>query len=105
MRSADALARQPREPAGWFPWALFVGAAALRLLFLYESHDSPAFGRPLVDALAHHRLAEGIAAGGGFADLFAGNRPFFEPLFLSAVYALAGPSVLAAQLVQALVGA
>jgi len=105
MGSADAAASEPREPAGRFSWALFAGALALRLLFLFESRDAPAFGRPLVDALTHHNLAEGIAAGHGVAALFGGNRPFFEPLFLSAVYAFAGPSVLAAQLVQALVGA
>jgi 4-amino-4-deoxy-L-arabinose transferase-like glycosyltransferase len=105
MRSADAAASKPRAPAGRFPWALFVAALAVRLLYLLQSRDFPAFGRPLVDALTHHRLAEGIAAGQGVAELLGGNRPFFEPLFLAAVYAFAGPSVLAAQLVQAVVGA
>lgn len=105
MGSAEAPASEACAAARWFPGWLFLAALALRLLFLFESRDAPSFGRPLVDALTHQRLAEGIAAGHGLTDLFGGIRPFFEPLFLALVYAFAGPSVLAAQLVQALVGA
>lgn len=105
MTSADTPVSARRRAGRRYGALLLLSALAVRLVYLFQSRDGPAFGEPLVDALAHHALAKGIAAGQGLAPLFNGNRPFFEPLFLSAVYAVTGPSVLAAQLLQALVGA
>ncbi len=83
--------------------ALAAGALALRLLYLADASDYPAFDIPIVDALNYDEnaraLARGDAVGPGFF-----QQPVFYPYFLSIVYRLSGGSILAAKLVQALVG-
>ena len=63
---------------------------------------------PIADAADYHRLATGIANGVGYATE-AGRptawRPPGYPIFLSGIYFLFGPSVRAATIVQALLGA
>jgi len=84
---------------------LFLFALAIRFLYLLQSSDNPTFDTPVVDALKHHQLAREIAGGAGLDELFRQRRPFFYPLFLTTVYSLFGPSILAAKVVQAVVGA
>ncbi len=84
---------------------IFLFALSVRLLYLLDSRGAPTFDSPLVDALTHHVLAQGIVAGSGLEAVFASNRPVFYPLFLSAVYSVMGPSVLGARIIGALIGA
>lgn len=83
---------------------LFAAALALRLLYLAQSADMPSFEMPLVDSEVYDRAARALAGGEGFSEAFF-YQPFFYPFFLGLVYLLAGASVVAAKLVQAVLGA
>lgn len=89
----------------WSPLLVFGVALAVRLVYLLDSSDNPTFFEPLIDAAKHNKLANAVAAGEGFDPLFRCCRPFFYPLSLSAVYSISGSSILAAKIVQALLGA
>jgi hypothetical protein len=78
-------------------------ALAVRLLYLYESSDSPAFGVPIVDARGYDLIARRLVTEGKMPEQFFWQQ-FFYPLFLSAVYLCSNCSVLAAQLAQAVLG-
>ncbi len=94
------LPRLPRSPAA----AVFVTALAVRLLYLFEGADAPTFDAPIVDAATYDGLARRIVSGAGIdQDLFW--QPVFYPLFLAAVYRLAGPSLLWAKIAQCALGA
>lgn len=96
----------PLERVHWFPpFVSFLLALAVRALQLYLSSDGPAWGEPLVDGLAHHNLAIAVTESGSLEAIAASERSYFYPAFLAAVYAVAGPFVLAAQVVQAAIGA
>ncbi len=88
----------------WLPYLIVGVALALRLFHLWESADNPAFLAPLVDAQRHHRLAVEAIGESGFSHIFSWRRPFFYPLYLTTLYSVAGPSVLAAKLIQAFLG-
>ncbi len=84
--------------------AVFALALAVRLLYLFDGADSPAFDTPLVDADTYHRWAQQLAGGGAPGEeLFW--QPVFYPFFLAAIYGLTDSSLIAAKLVQALLGA
>lgn len=91
-----------RSPPPWLP--VFAAALAVRLFYLFESSDSPAFLTPLVDAETYDRLARALASGTAPGpELFW--QPVLYPLLLGAAYALSGGSILAAKLLQAGIGA
>lgn len=79
-------------------------ALAARLLYLAQIADYPAFRLPIVDAATYHDLARGWAAGQPISEGFFW-QPFFYPFALGLLYHVAGPSVLAARLVQLVLGA
>lgn len=83
---------------------LFAAALALRLLYLAQSVDIPSFEMPLVDSEVYDRAARALADGEGFGEAFF-YQPFFYPFFLGLVYLLSGGSIVAAKLVQAVLGA
>lgn len=84
--------------------AVFAVALVVRLIYLVDARDSPAFETPLVDADTYHRWAQRLAGGGSPGEeLFW--QPVFYPFFLAAVYRLTGSSMILAKLVQALLGA
>ncbi|MFH2002609.1 MAG: tetratricopeptide repeat protein, partial [Planctomycetota bacterium] len=83
---------------------LFIFALSIRLLFLFDMSESPTFHVPVVDSFVYHQAAVSLVRGQGFQDTFF-FQPFFYPFFLSAVYAVSGVSILAAKLIQALIGA
>ena len=89
----------------WAPLSVFLVALAVRLAYLLDSSDNPTFFEPLVDAAKHHKIATAVAAGAGIDPIFRCCRPFFYPLTLSALYSTFGPSILAAKIVQAILGA
>ncbi len=83
--------------------ALFVVALSVRVVYLLERHGTPGHELPLVDSQGYDNLARALAGGGGLsADLFW-QAPFY-PCFLAIVYALTGGSMVAARLVQAVLG-
>jgi 4-amino-4-deoxy-L-arabinose transferase-like glycosyltransferase len=83
---------------------LFALALAVRLLYLFEASSGPAFLVPLVDAETYHRVATALASGEASTDALFW-QPVFYPLFLSVLYKIVGPSVVAARIVQAVLGA
>src|SRR5438034_7396151 len=81
---------------------LFLGALAVRMVFLCQYATSPFFWVPSLDALYHDLLARAIAAGHPGTDAF-----FRAPLyyyFLGGVYSLFGHSFWAARSLQAVLG-
>jgi hypothetical protein len=83
--------------------AIFAGALALRLLAVFESLDNPSFFFPIVDAGAYDAIARELAANGNISPrLFW--QPFLYPVFLAATYLISGGSILAAKVLQAIIG-
>ena len=83
---------------------VFAVAALVRVAYLAETADQPYFRMPLVDAGEYHALAKAWAAGERPLPKLAW-QPWFYPLALAQLYALAGPSIWAAKLLQTVAGA
>ena len=83
---------------------LVVIALVVRWVYLYESRDCPSFREPLIDAQTYHDLARRMAEGGGIGEGLFWQSPFY-PLFLAAVYKIFGVSIVAAKLIQTVLGA
>jgi Tfp pilus assembly protein PilF/4-amino-4-deoxy-L-arabinose transferase-like glycosyltransferase len=88
-------------------WPLIVFAAALlpRLVFVLTTSDQPFYRANVADAYEYEVLADRILAG----DLGAGDRVFFlsstgYPYILALVWTVFGKSLLAARLIQILLG-
>jgi tetratricopeptide (TPR) repeat protein len=84
--------------------AIFLLALGVRAAFLYQSRSFPTFYAPIVDSGTYHQLACKLAVNHQWSDGFFW-QPFFYPLFLSVIYMLAGPSIVAAKVVQIVLGA
>jgi tetratricopeptide (TPR) repeat protein len=82
LRKTGALHFSAREHL--FPLALFLGALALRLLYLSEIRHSPFWDAPVVDAKVFLEQARQIAAG----QFWGEPEPFWQPPLY--VYFLAG---------------
>ncbi len=82
---------------------ILLAALLVRLLYLWDISDSPTFLTPIVDASKHRKIATSLLAGEVPEDLFW--RSIFYPLYLTAVFYLSGSSILAAKILQALLGA
>ena len=82
---------------------IFAVAVLVRGVYLAESSDNPTFGCPIVDSSSYHTMAAELALSGKVSSRYFW-QPFFYPFFLSVIYRFAGPSVLAAKLVQVLLG-
>lgn len=93
------LQRAASLPAGF--WLALAAGLALRLWYLSDLVAQPWFGYPLVDALTFDRTALGILRD-GLQGAF--SRPPLYPLFLAAVYRLAGHSAVAVALAQFALG-
>jgi tetratricopeptide (TPR) repeat protein len=86
------------------PLLLVVGLALLvRIVVLIDAMDAPTFSVPVVDARTYDQAARTLADGLGLDYRFFW-QPFFYPVFLGFVYLLSGGSILAAKLVQLLLG-
>ncbi|MCD4727041.1 MAG: tetratricopeptide repeat protein, partial [Pirellulales bacterium] len=95
----------PSEPDRSRRAGLWIVALALvvRLVYLCEISDSPTFRLPVVDSLVYCRAAAGLAAGNGFCDSFF-FQPFLYPFWLAGVFLATGTSLVAARVIQALIG-
>jgi 4-amino-4-deoxy-L-arabinose transferase-like glycosyltransferase len=84
-------------------FAIFISALVIRLIYLYESSTGPFSHTLISDSSTYHFLAKDVLAGRlGWKFFFQG---VFYPSFLSLVYFLFGPSIIAVQIIQAFVGA
>lgn len=83
---------------------LYVCALALRLIYLYQVHDSPLFDALLIDSETYDRFAQRILKG-----QFKGEEVYsvniLYPYFLALIYAIAGRSWITVGVVQALLDA
>jgi tetratricopeptide (TPR) repeat protein len=97
------------KPSRWWQHdlraAVLVATVALlaRGLHVWLGSRGPFMSEPLIDSLTYHDLARDLAAGGPITDRLLWQAPFY-PLVLSLLYALTGPSVLAARLMGVVVG-
>jgi tetratricopeptide (TPR) repeat protein len=83
--------------------AVFGAALAIRVVYLLDIGDNPFFRVPIIDAEFYHQIAYALSGPG------IGSAPFQMPpgwpLLLSLVYRVIGPSLVAAHVVQILLGA
>jgi tetratricopeptide (TPR) repeat protein len=108
-RATQPCRAEPAAPwtrwAALWPAALVALAALLvRLIYLIESADYPAFTLPIIDARGYDQAARQLAETGRLTPQFFW-QPFFYPTFLAGLYALNGGAVLGVKMVQVLVGA
>jgi len=103
----DNIINSMRKIDSKYVWAIaiFAIALALRIIyFLQVRSNYPGWDTPTIDPLYHDLWAKQIASGN-----ILGSGPFFRaPLyayFLGAIYAIFGPSLTAAKIVQHLIGA
>lgn len=88
----------------WTAAGIFGLALAVRVVYLVESSDYPAFSIPVSDARDYDAAARQWVSGAGMPSQFFW-QPFFYPFFLSCVYAVTGGAVIAAKVVQVVLGA
>lgn len=101
-RRDPRLARMVRERR---PELILIAfAVAVRLVYLVQSADIPSFAMPLVDSEVYDRAARALAAGDGLGEPFF-FQPFLYPFVLGLIYLVTNGSVVAAKLVQAVLGA
>ncbi len=82
---------------------IFSLALTIRFIYLYESSSNPSFQAPIVDSDSYDETARKFAEGQGLGKSFFW-QPFFYPFFLSVVYLFSGNSIIAAKIIQVLLG-
>ena len=88
----------------WIALAIFIAALAIRLVYLGEMSSSPAFRVPIVDAENYDTIARTLAFNGVMNEKLFWQGPFY-PLFLAAAYKTSGGSIIAAKVMQLVLGA
>ena len=83
---------------------IWVVALAVQVLYLSEGGRDPSFFEPVIDAAIYDRLARSIASGELLPDGAFWQPPLYQ-YFLGGIYFLFGPHILAAKIIQALIGA
>jgi tetratricopeptide (TPR) repeat protein len=83
---------------------IFLIALGVRLIFAWQWHATPYGGSPLLDAASYHGWAQEIAQGHILRTKAFYQSPLY-PYLLGALYALVGPSLLAASLMNAVLDA
>ncbi|MCP4571712.1 MAG: tetratricopeptide repeat protein [bacterium] len=103
MNDTTAAAANRNRPFA-APLAVFCAALLVRVLAIATSTDNPTFATPVTDAMTYDAVARHLwETGSAPARLFW--QPFLYPLQLSLTYSVTGGSILAAKLLQAVVGA
>lgn len=88
-----------KHRAWLLPGGLVLFALVVRWVYLWQATGNPTFEAPIIDAARYDELARRILAEGRLeAELFW--QPSFYPLWLSLVYWILGPSLLAAKLLE-----
>jgi hypothetical protein len=101
--STHERARRPGRDALLF-WAVVALAGAVRLLHVYfTGRDNPLAADLQLDAATYDRWARALAFGGDTGPTTLMQAPLY-PWFVSLVYRLAGPSLAAVRLAQAILG-
>lgn len=103
-RGRPTDARPRRALPAWAPVAgIFLLAFLVRLIYVLQQRANPQFAAPLLDPAYHDQWAWQLATGA-----WKPEGPFFRaplyPVFLGAVYRVAGHDYLTARLVQAVLG-
>jgi 4-amino-4-deoxy-L-arabinose transferase-like glycosyltransferase len=94
-----------KDPAAFaIPALIFVTALVVRIWYLWESSDNPTFLVPIVDMERHHLAATAAISSGTIDPIFQAGRPYFYPLFLSAIYYVLDASITHAKAIQAVLG-
>jgi len=101
--AAEAQDRQSAGRVRWFALAVFLVAVCIRMLYLLESTRNPTFYVPIVDSSGYDLIARNLVSGSSMSEKFFWQPPLY-PLFLSLIYLLSNSSILAAKLVQLIVG-
>lgn len=91
------------EKQGRSDLAVVLVALVVRVAVLLTSSDAPTFAYPVVDAASYDQAARALVGGGGLDWRFFW-QPFLYPFGLAGVYMVTGGSILAAKIVQLLVG-
>jgi 4-amino-4-deoxy-L-arabinose transferase-like glycosyltransferase len=103
LRASDSIRRQ-RARAVWLLLILVALAFVVRLAFVLSLEDRTYWH----DAREYHALATGLVETGHYSKPDGSPTAFWPPgypLFLALVYMILGPSVMAARVIQALIGA
>lgn len=82
---------------------IFSLALTIRLIYLCESSANPTFEVPIVDSKSYDETARAFVEGQGLVSNFFW-QPFFYQFFLSVVYLFSGCSIIAAKVIQMLLG-
>ena len=82
---------------------IFVFALLVRLIYFYQASDNPTFLTPIIDSMVYHEAAHKLLTEGVMGGQFFWQS-FFYPFFLSRLYYLTGPSVVAAKLFNFVLG-
>lgn len=90
-------------PPARFTLLVFLLALIVRLVYLAEIAKSPTFRIPVIDSATYDEHARSLLASGIFGPRFFWQG-FFYPFYLATVYLITGGSMLAARLVQIVLG-
>jgi tetratricopeptide (TPR) repeat protein len=92
-----------RTKVPWTMLLIFVLALAVRLVYLAQISKSPAFQVPIIDSATYDQHARLLLSQGAFPQQFFWQG-FFYPFFLAVVYFFTGGSIVAARLIQTVLG-
>jgi 4-amino-4-deoxy-L-arabinose transferase-like glycosyltransferase len=95
--------RKPRRNVPWAVVAVFAVALVVRVIYLVEYSKSPTFRVPIIDSATYDEHARALLATGTFGQQFFWQG-FFYPFYLAIVYLVTGGSMLAARIVQIILG-
>lgn len=99
------MVKVSKEPAAFgIPALISVTALVVRIGYLWESSDNPTFLIPIIDMMRHHHAATAAISSGTSDPIFQAGRPYFYPLFLSAIYYVFDASITHAKSIQAVLG-
>ena len=88
----------------WILAGILLLAVLLRVWHLLQTRvNDPYFDHPSVDPMFYHRWAQAIAGGDLLGERVFSQGPLY-PYFLGGLYALVGPSLLAARIAQLVLG-
>ena len=94
----------PAATGLWLPVLVFLLALVVRAVYLYDGRNNPTFYSPVVDSQTYDLIARELAQGWGMSREFFWQQ-FFYPFFLAIIYFFSHGSIVAAKIVQVLLGA